>query len=78
MNNALNKISISRLGCNYLVEPLGIDDAEPKLSWEMNDIRRGACQTSYQVLVASSLKKLSRDKGDLWDTGGIDSDESIE
>ncbi|MFC2145061.1 family 78 glycoside hydrolase catalytic domain [Actinomycetota bacterium] len=78
MNRSLNKTSISKLSCNYLNEPLGIDDTEPRLSWEINDIRRGACQKAYQILVASSLKTLSDGKGDLWDTGKVDSEEQVQ
>ncbi len=61
------------LRCQYRVDPLGIEATEPRLSWEMRDTRRGALQTAYQVLVATSPEKLARDQGDLWDTGRVES-----
>lgn len=64
------------LRCEYRVDPLGIDVREPRLSWEMHDGRRGAAQTAYQVLVASSPEKLAADQGDLWDSGKVASDQS--
>lgn len=64
------------LRCEYLTDPLGIDETAPRLSWEMDDLRRGACQRAYQVVAASSEKALERDSGDLWDTGKVASDES--
>jgi alpha-L-rhamnosidase len=64
------------LRCEYRVNPLGIDVIEPRLSWEMNDGRRGAAQTAYQVLVASDPEKLAADQGNLWDSGKIQSDQS--
>jgi alpha-L-rhamnosidase len=64
------------LRCEYRVDPLGIDVLQPRLSWEMRDTRRGAKQTAYQVLVASTPEKLADDEGDLWDSGKVASDQS--
>lgn len=67
------------LKCEYLINPLGIDSEQPRLSWILidDDAERGQRQTAYQVLVASSRGKLSADDGDLWDSGRVYSDESI-
>ncbi len=62
------------LRCEYRVDPLGIDVLQPRLSWEMHDARRGAAQTAYQVLVATTPEKLAADQGDLWDSGRVASD----
>ncbi len=66
----------TRLRCEYRVDPEGIGETAPRLGWQFaidNDVR-GARQTSYRILVASSPKLLERDNGDLWDSGKIDSD----
>ena len=68
----------AHLRCEYLENPLGIDRTTPRLSWWMVDGRRGAVQTAYQVLVASGAELLKADKGDLWDTGKVVSDQSIQ
>jgi alpha-L-rhamnosidase len=68
--------AVGNLRCEYLIDPFGMDALRPRLSWIMSSSRRGERQTAYQVLVASSLKELRQDKGDLWDTGKVDSDES--
>ena len=39
---------------------------------------RGQKQTAYQILVASSEELLKKDKGDLWDSGKVASDQSIQ
>ena len=67
----------ARLRCEYLVDPLGIDETAPRLSWEMVDSRRGAVQTAYRILAADDPAKLSTGVGNLWDTGKVASDESI-
>lgn len=66
------------LRCEYLENPLGIGQPRPRLSWEMHDTRRGAAQTAYQVLVASSPDKLAADLGDLWDSGRVLSHQSAQ
>ena len=65
------------LKCEYQSTPLGIDVQKPRLSWQVNDNRRGAVQTAYQVLVASSKDLLHQEKGDIWDSGKIESDLSV-
>jgi alpha-L-rhamnosidase len=66
------------LRSEYRVNPLGIGVAQPRLSWEMNDARRGAMQTAYQILVASTPQKLALDQGDLWDSGRVATDQSTQ
>jgi alpha-L-rhamnosidase len=44
----------------------------------MHDPRRGAKQTAYQVLVASTPEKLAADQGDLWDSGKVPTDQSTQ
>jgi alpha-L-rhamnosidase len=64
------------LRCEYLTDPLGIDAVSPRLSWILSSNQRGEKQTAYQILVASSLKMLSHDQGDLWESGKVSSDEN--
>ena len=75
---AENAAQVDHLGCEYLSNPVGIDATTPRLSWQIADARRGARQTAYQVLVASSETKLAADEGDLWDSGKVESDQSIQ
>jgi alpha-L-rhamnosidase len=65
------------LSCEYLTNPLGIDEMEPRLSWQLESDQRGQKQTAYRLLVASSKDKLENDEGDLWDSGKVKSDQSI-
>jgi len=69
---------VGSLRCEYLVDPLGVDVASPRLSWIILSSQRGDFQQAYQVIVSSSLQNLDQDKGDVWDTGKIDSDRSIQ
>ena len=69
-------LTASRLRCEYLTNPLGIDEKRPRLSWIVQSSQRGQRQTAYQVLVASSDSVLGGSRGDHWDTGKVASDET--
>ena len=60
------------LTCNSAVNPLGVDDPQPRFHWGLQqraEQLRGVRQTASRVLVASSLTQLDRNSGDLWDSG---------
>ena len=67
-----------RLRCEYLEDPLIINHAAPRLSWEVRDAARGAVQTAYQVQVATTDAALQADAPDLWDSGKVESDETAQ
>ncbi|MFY9925088.1 MAG: glycoside hydrolase family 78 protein [Opitutaceae bacterium] len=60
------------LVCNYLVNPLGLHDAAPRLAWQLSaaDGRRGVAQTAYEIKVSSQ----PGGPADFWDSGCIKSD----
>ena len=70
-------LTIGDLRCEYQTAPLAIDAAQPHLSWKLESEALGQKQTAYQVLVASSAQRLSANQGDLWDTGKVETDQSI-
>ncbi len=59
---------VSNLRCEYLVDPQGLDEREPRLYWQIESDRRGARQLSWRVRVASSAEALERE-GNRWDSG---------
>jgi alpha-L-rhamnosidase len=66
------------LQCEYLVNPLGIEVARPRLNWALRSERRGDGQTAYQILASTSPKRLAADQGDLWDSDKVPSDLSTQ
>ena len=65
------------LRCEYLVNPLGIDIPSPHLSWRSDNTERNWRQTAYEVSVASNDESLRAGKVDIWDSGKVDSAESV-
>lgn len=67
-----------KLQCEDRVNPVGMDVVDPQLSWILTSDQRGEKQTAYQILVASTLDKLTADTGDLWDSEKVVSDASAQ
>lgn len=68
----------SRLTCEYLKDPMVIDNQNPRLSWINTDpeYSRNQSQTGWQIRVASSREDLLKSKADLWNSGKVSSFES--
>jgi alpha-L-rhamnosidase len=70
-------LTAAYLRCEYRVDPLGIDEPRPRLSWRVESRQRGQKQTAYRVLVASREATLKADRGDLWDSGKVAGGETV-
>jgi alpha-L-rhamnosidase len=71
-------VQLQNLRCEMLTNPEGIDVSNPRLSWEVSGKQRNLEQVAYQVLVASSSDKLAANAGDLWNSGKVNSGQSIQ
>ena len=60
-----------------LNNPEGIDVVQPRLSWQIKSDMNDVKQTAYQIIVASTLENLNSNKADLWDSGKVTSNESV-
>ncbi|WP_428940854.1 family 78 glycoside hydrolase catalytic domain [Fontivita pretiosa] len=69
-------VRVVGLRCEFGVNPAGIDVERPRLFWRIDSNQRGQRQTAWQVLVASSAEILAQDRGDLWDSGRVESDQT--
>jgi alpha-L-rhamnosidase len=56
------------LKCEYLRDPVGIDVAQPRLSWVLNHTERGQGQSAYQVVVSTWPESGGRV---VWDSGQV-------
>lgn len=68
-------LSAVDLRCEYQSGPVAVDAIGPRLGWVLESGTRGDHQTAYRILVASSMARLERDEGDLWDSGKVVSPE---
>ncbi|MDR3309196.1 MAG: glycoside hydrolase family 78 protein [Tannerella sp.] len=65
------------LRCEYLTSPLGMDVAEPRLTWRLQDDRAGALQQAYRIVAGEDSLAVLEGKGSYWDTQKIDSDDML-
>jgi alpha-L-rhamnosidase len=72
-------LTATRLRAELRENPIGVQTATPRLSWELTSsdpTARGESQAAYELLVASSPDKLAADVGDLWASGVVVSPDS--
>lgn len=56
--------------------PVGFDDPNPRLSWQLSSSEAGIMQEAFQVLIASKPGLLIAGEADLCDSGRIETDQS--
>ncbi|MCH2175965.1 MAG: glycoside hydrolase family 78 protein [Lentisphaeria bacterium] len=66
----------THLRCEYLNEPLCVDEMHPRLSWEGQADHPGGLQIAYQI--QCSLNKEFKKDSLLWDTGKVTSNQSFQ
>ena len=67
------------LRCEYLQNPIGLGVKQPRLSWIIpaEPDKKNIKQTAYQIQVAPTLDDLQKSRRLIWDSGRVDSDQSI-
>jgi alpha-L-rhamnosidase len=71
----------SSLVCDRQSAPLAVTSPRPRLGWMLaaEDVHtRGVRQSAYRVLVSSTRSLLAANTGDLWDSGKIASDRTLD
>src|SRR4051812_47619688 len=68
-SSTLHASTVTRLRCEHLVEPLGVDARLPRLNWQIDSDRRGEKQVAFQVVVTGDDGKV------VWDSGEVKSDD---
>ncbi|MFI6491655.1 family 78 glycoside hydrolase catalytic domain [Streptomyces sp. NPDC050564] len=74
---ASDRTSLSGLTVEHRKNPLGVDTDEPRFGWRMASRARGRRQTAYQILVATSPERLTRARADVWNSGRVESADSV-
>lgn len=69
-------LTITKVTCEHVTEPIGLDLPEPRFSWAVQADEGGGRQEAYRVLVSSSPELSRREQGDVWDSGWIQDDSS--
>ena len=70
-------LQVTRLRCEYNENPLGVDVANPHLSWELQSSQSNVLQTAYRILVSDDSVQLQRNTAIYWDSKKIAGSTSI-
>lgn len=69
------QLSVNSLTVEHKVNPIGMDAAQPRLSWKISASGNNVMQTAYQIRVATNASFAS--SSIVWNSGKVASDESI-
>ncbi len=72
-----DNLTVYDLKCENLSEPTGTGTNKPGLSWKIRSQSNGTMQKAFQILVAGSIDLLDETNSDLWNSGKVESSESI-
>jgi alpha-L-rhamnosidase len=71
---AVSQLTVQHLKTENRSNPIGLDDAKPRFSWQLNSDKRSTLQTAYEIHVADDVASLM--KGNVWNSGKVASDQS--
>ncbi|WP_372652473.1 glycoside hydrolase family 78 protein [Draconibacterium sp.] len=71
------KTSVKKLVCEYHENPVGIDVEQPRLSWQLYSDQQNVVQSAYEIRVAGSVKDLASKSKQLWNSGKVESNKSV-
>ena len=70
------EVTITTLKTDYKINPLGMDNPVPRLSWILQSDQMNTMQESYEIRAALDQKDLKKGKNLLWDTNVVVSSQS--
>lgn len=65
---------------NTAIEPLqyaAIRSTHPAFSWIVPGNKQNTCQIAYQIIVSDSKDEIENEKGNVWDSGIVNSNQSV-
>ena len=64
------QVSVTGLLTENMTNPVGIDAAQPRFSWQLVSYKRNTVQTAYELRVSEGTRPV-------WNTGRVNSDQSV-
>lgn len=75
--NPSSDVKVDKMLVEYLQNPLGVDVAKPRFSWQLWSSQRDVHQAAYQIIVGESIDEINKGNGEFWDSGKINSGETV-
>lgn len=61
-------LSVQNLQCENRQDPLGVEAADPALSWQLHNEQKNILQTAYQIIVGDDIDLLYKGIGNIWNS----------
>jgi len=74
--SSLHAHTVTGLQVEHRINPVGLDDRHPRFQWRLAGETPGLAQSAYQIIVITAAESISKDIGDLWDSGKVSSSAS--
>jgi alpha-L-rhamnosidase len=71
--SAFSQVKVQHLLVENKINPLAVENAKPRLSWQLISDKRNVMQTAYEIQVSSPTKG----DADVWRSGKVSSDKSV-
>lgn len=71
------QVEVKNLLVENQVNPMGVSEMYPRLSWQLHSSKRNVVQTAFDVRVSESLESLLAGRELVFSTGKIPSDQSV-
>ncbi len=65
------------LKAEHLVNPMGIDNPNPRLTWQLSAAEQGILTTFYQIFVGTDAAGVAAGTGKTWNSGTVKSDKQL-
>lgn len=72
-----SQVAVANLHCEDRINPIGLDVAQPQLSWQLVSEQRNTMQTAYEIKAAEDAGDLLKNKNLFWNSGKIMTDQSV-
>ena len=68
---------IRKATCELLTNPIGLTNPHPRFSWQIESSEKNYRQQAYQIIVSQSKSGLKGEGKNIWNSGRIESDNSV-
>ncbi|MEA5043368.1 MAG: family 78 glycoside hydrolase catalytic domain, partial [Petrimonas sp.] len=68
-----SQVTVKNLKCEYLDNPVGLDETHPRFTWQMELYKPGNHQLAYELAVGTTEADVVSGKGNVWESGIVDS-----
>jgi len=77
-STTIAQVTLQNLLCENASRGAGIDAQRPVFAWQLMGHTANIRQSAYRILVADNPATLARNKGNIWDSKKVMSDESVQ